>query len=160
MKHQFQIIGLDSAHFVDLMHQSDAVLKSHNAYWLIADESPAYPCRVSLKDAEIGERVLACNFQHHAVNTPYRASGPIFIREGAVTADLEVNQIPQVLHNRQLSLRAYAASQLMVDACVVTGSAVTEAIENMFADSDVAYIQIHNAGPGCFSCEVKRVTID
>ena len=44
---------------------------------------PSFPCRVSLTDREIGERVLLLNHVSHDVANPYRASHAIFVAEGA-----------------------------------------------------------------------------
>jgi len=51
-------------------------LKLLDAAWITVDTEPGYPCRVSLSDAKVGERVLAVSFSHYNVNSPYRASGP------------------------------------------------------------------------------------
>ena len=40
------------------MGLNDKELASHQAKGVIVDEEPGYPCRVSLEDAKIGERVL------------------------------------------------------------------------------------------------------
>ena len=69
-----------------LFRLSDEELHERSAQWLVADAKPGYPCRVTLEDAEIGERVLAVPFIHHDVQSPYRASGPVFVRESAQTA--------------------------------------------------------------------------
>jgi len=49
---------------------ADSELDSFGAYIFESDECPCYPCRVSLIDAKVGERVLAINHEHLAVNTP------------------------------------------------------------------------------------------
>ncbi|MEO0731817.1 MAG: DUF1203 domain-containing protein, partial [Bacteroidota bacterium] len=83
---------------------------------LVADTNPGYPCRVSLKDAAIGEEILAFHYEHHAVDSPYRASGPVFVRVGAAPATPTVNEIPPILRKRSLSLRAYDTEAMMVAA--------------------------------------------
>ena len=45
----------------------------------------------------------------------------------------------------------------MIDALVCAGSAAAAAIQKMFSRDDVAYIHLHNANRGCFSCAVNRV---
>ncbi len=157
MKQNFLISAIPKAVFKSYFQASDSELDRLNAQWLIADTSPGYPCRVSLIDAQVGERVLACHFEHLRVSTVYRASGPVFVREKAVTAVLKVNQIPSILYHRQLSLRAYNMSDMMIDASLVMGTDVHTVIQTQLNNSAVEYIHIHNAAPGCFSCSVCRV---
>jgi len=90
------------------------------------------------------------------VTSPYRASGPIFVRVNAQTATLGVNEIPQLLRSRLLSLRAYDRGAMMVTADVVEGDELEQHISRLFADERVEYLQVHNARPGCFNCEVRR----
>jgi hypothetical protein len=44
----------------------------------------------------------------------------------------------------------------MIDAAVCEGGDVEAAILIMFGDPQVAYIHLHNAKRGCFSCRVDR----
>jgi hypothetical protein len=125
--------------------------------WLDVDSEPGFPCRVSLTDARVGERVLALTFEHHAVDSPYRSSGPIFVREHASTVEPAKNEIPTMLRHRLLSIRAYDSAHMMIDAQVNQGDELERVIENQFKNSAVEYIHIHNANPGCFDCAVYRV---
>ena len=107
-------------------------------------------------DAPVGERVILTHFQHHHANSPYQSSGPIFIREMAQTAKLEVNEIPRMLDHRLLSVRAYDAGAMMKRGSVVEGRALEETIRNFLVRENISYLQIHNAAPGCFNCTVQR----
>jgi hypothetical protein len=153
----FRISALPLEPFVPLFPLSDAELASHGGLHYVADKKPGFPCRVSLLDAEPGERVILVPFPHHAVDSPYRASGPIFVREGAKQAMLAVNEVPQSVRGRLLSIRAYDADGLMVDAEVADGRELEGQIERFFASPNVAYLHLHNARPGCYSCRVDRV---
>lgn len=136
---------------------SKQALADRNAKWIRVDAHPGYPCRVSLKDAKIGERVLAVSFTHHNVSSPYRASGPIFIREKAEMATLEMNEVPEILKDRLLSVRAYDSEHMMVGAEIVAGRDLPAGISRQFESGGVEYIHIHNANPGCFNCVAYRV---
>ncbi|MFN8012819.1 MAG: DUF1203 domain-containing protein [Holophagaceae bacterium] len=122
----------------------------------LAREKPGYPCRVSLEDASVGESVLLLPFEHHAVDSPYRASGPIYVREGAVRASPGAGEVPAFFRHRLLSARAYSAKGMMRDAEVVEGTDLEAALEALFADPKVAYVHLHNAKPGCFMARVDR----
>jgi hypothetical protein len=54
-----------------------------------------------------------------------------------------------------MSVRTYDAAHLMTDAVVCAGSEVKAAIQAMFEREEVAYIHLHNAKRGCFSCAVE-----
>ena len=123
---------------------------------LVVDETPGFPCRVSLADAEVGETVLALPFTHHDVSSPYRASGPIFVRRGVESATPEVDEIPLMFTHRLLSLRGYDEDAMMVAAEVVDGSMLEAAIRGQLDDESVRCRHIHNARPGCYNCRVDR----
>ena len=89
--------------------------------------------------------------------TPYRASHAIFVREGATQAYDAVNQVPESMRLRLLSLRAYAADGMMLDADVVDGTAMEALIARLFANADVSYIHVHNAKRGCYAGRIDRV---
>jgi hypothetical protein len=111
---------------------------------------------VSLADAEVGETVLLVQFMHHDVNSPYRGSGPVFIRRDASTANPAVGEIPIMFRHRVLSIRAYDELAMMVGAELVNGTELEGTIQRLFTDEKVSYVHIHNAGPGCYNCSVVR----
>jgi hypothetical protein len=156
MHTDFQFVALPLEHFTHLFSMTDAELESLGARRMTVDAHPGYPCRVSLTDAPIGERVVLTHFQHHHANSPYQSAGPIFVRETAQTAKLEVNEIPLMLNHRLLSVRAYDKTAMMTGARVVEGKALEGAVRDFFTDENVSYLQIHNAAPGCFNCTVQR----
>jgi hypothetical protein len=152
----FRLIGLAFEPFSDLFALSDADLLMRNAHRVFAATKPGYPCRVSLADAEVGDELLLLPFEHQPANSPYKASGPIFVRKGAVRADVDVGVMPDYVRTRLISVRAYDAGHLMTDAVVCAGRDAGAAIERMFAGAEVAYVHLHNANRGCFSCAAVR----
>jgi hypothetical protein len=152
----FQLVGLPAQQFVALFAMSDIQLSAHNACRVIAATNPGYPCRISLIDARIGEQLLLLPYQHLAADSPYKASGPIFVREAATQAALLPGQIPDYVRSRVMSVRAYDRNHRMIHADVCAGESTAAAIDKFFSDSNVAYIHLHNAKQGCFSCAVNR----
>ena len=152
----FQIAPLPLKEFLPLFGLSDAELAKRRARRMIVDVSPGFPCRVSLEDAEIGERVILLNYTHQAADSPYRASGPIFVREKAVEAKLQPCELPAVVRHRTISARGYDVEDMMKNARVVEGRAIAETIAEFFTDKRIAYLHLHNAGAGCYSCRVDR----
>jgi hypothetical protein len=122
-----------------------------------ADQPVGYPCRISLEDAPVGEELLLLPFAHQAGATPFRASGPIFVRRGQRAAARAVNELPLCLTLRALSVRAYDGHDDMVDAEVVEGRDAAPLIERYLARADVAYLHLHYARRGCFACRIDRL---
>ena len=156
MKQTFQILPLQYEQFAPLFALSDAELQSRGVRRMTVNKKPGFPCRASLADAGIGEVVLLLPYAHHDVDSPYRASGPILIRQDAVTARPAVDQVPEMLRHRLLSIRAYDESATMIVAEVLPGIELEVAIRRLFANERVRYLHIHNAQPGCFNCRVVR----
>ena len=152
----FQITGLGLDGFRGLFTLDDDALTRRGAKRYIADRKPGFPCRVSLQDAEPGERVVLVPFSHQPADSPYRASGPIFVREAAEAASLPPETVPGLLRTRLLSVRAYDAGDLMIDAEIVDGRELEPVLVRMFDQARVAYAHIHFARPGCFACRVDR----
>ena len=82
----YRVIALDPSQFAPLFDLDDQALLARGMRRVIADRHPGFPCRVSLVDAEPGEELLLLPFQHLDVDSPYRASGPIYVRRGAERA--------------------------------------------------------------------------
>jgi hypothetical protein len=152
----FRVVALDAAEFAPLFALDAAGLRGRGMRRVVADERPGFPCRVSLVDAEPGERLLLLSHVHHDVDSPYRAAGPILVREGAATARPAVNEIPPMLLARLLSLRAYDANAMLVASDLAEGEALGARLRDLFTDPRVAYLHLHNARPGCFNCRVER----
>ena len=152
----FQIHALPIEPFVADLSLTDEALRARGIRRVVADSRPVYPCRVSLQDAVEGERLLLLPFLHHDVDTPYRASGPIYVREAAVQAQPAVDEVPLLLRARLLSLRGYDARGMMAWADVVPGSDIESGIAALFAIERVAYLHLHYAKPGCYACRVER----
>jgi hypothetical protein len=152
----FRITGLSAEPFRHLYGLSDDQLARQGAKRYVVDKATGFPDRIEMRDATPGETVLLLNHVCQPADTPYRASHAIFVREGAEQPYDRVNEIPDVMRVRLLSLRAYDGEGMMLDADVVDGQRVEEVIDRFFANPDVAYIHAHNAKRGCFSGRIDR----
>ena len=153
----FRLVGLAAENFEPFFAMSDDELAALGARRVVADASTGFLCRVSLVDAAVGDQLLLLPFEYLSTRSPYRASGPVFVRRGVPRAVLAPGEIPPYVTRRVMSVRAYDADDMMVDADVCAGSDVRGALERMLADDAVAFIHLHNAKRGCFSCRVERV---
>jgi hypothetical protein len=152
----YVISGIDPAPFRHLYSLTDAELAAQGVVRMIADAKPGYPCRVTLEDAEPGDAVLLVNHEHLPVDTPYRSRHAIFVADGAEQAARCEGAIPEQLRIRLLSVRAFDADGMMIDAEVLEGSGLEAEIARMFADPRAAYLHVHNARRGCFAARVDR----
>ena len=79
----FQIVGLSPALFEPLFALSPDRLAAQGIRRVRATGQPGFPCRVSLEEAEAGAELLLLPFEHQPANSPYRASGPIYVKKGS-----------------------------------------------------------------------------
>jgi Protein of unknown function (DUF1203) len=152
----FRITGLSPNPFRHLFGLSDEELAKHGARRYVADTKPGFPDRIEMRDAELGETLILLNYVHQPAANPYHASHAIFVREGAETAYDRINEIPDAMRLRQISLRAFDADDLMLDADLVDGRGMESVIERLFADPRVEYIQAHYAKRGCYAARIDR----
>ena len=149
----FRISGLPAENFSHLFALDDAELAARGAVRRIAEHNE--PCRISLTDATPGEHVILTNYEHHAVDGPYRMRFAIYVRQGEKTYD-EIDAVPQQLRTRQLAVRGFDADGMMVGFEVVDGAKLEDAIERQLARPGAAYLHVHFAAPGCYAARVDR----
>lgn len=152
----FRISGLCPTPFQAFYGLPDEELAARGIKRYTVDAQPGFPDRIEMKDAEVGQCVLLLNHVHQPANTPYRASHAIFVREGATQAYDAVDQIPESMRSRLLSLRAFSDDGMMIDADVAQGTALESVIMRMFANPAVNYIHAHNAKQGCYAGRIDR----
>ena len=152
----FRFTGLPFAAFERFSRMSDSELECIAARRMIVDEKPGFPCRVTLADAEPGERVLLLSYTHQAADSPFKAAGPIFVREES--RDMyDSTELPPVFRaGRLLSARAYDASGMMVDADVGSSEEIEPLLARLFGRADTDYVHVHYAKRGCFAARVDR----
>jgi hypothetical protein len=149
----FRITGLPAENFAPLFNLSDDELAAKGAVRRIADAG--YPCRVSLTDSRPGDELILVNYEHHAVDSPYRMRFAIYVRRGEAQFDA-VDEVPAQLRSRTLAVRAFDADAMMVDRELIEGGNLEAAIERLFADPRAAYLHVHFAAPGCYAARVDR----
>jgi hypothetical protein len=155
----FRIRGLQPAPFARLFDMGEAELAERRALIQVADAQSKFPCRVCLEDVSPGTHVALVNFEHLPVESPYRATHAIFVSATAKHAFDAVNVVPAALRTRLLSLRAYDARGMMLDADVVEGRQVEPLIEILFSDPRVDFVHAHTARRGCYLASIERARV-
>ena len=151
----FRVVGLPSSQFRPLYGLSAKELAERGVEVHVAD-SPTFPCRVGLRDAPVGARMLLLNFEHQPADTPYRSRHAIFVEDGAEEWVPAVDEVPEVLARRTLSVRAFDQAGQMLDGVVVSGREAGPAFDRLLALPGSAYLHVHNAGRGCYAARVER----
>ena len=154
----FRVLGLDPTPFRPLYGLSEQALADRGALRMVADAGPGYPDRVEMRHAARGEPILLVNFTHQAAETPYRSSHAIFVCEGAETRYDAVDEVPEVMRLRTLSVRAFDAAGMMVDADLVDGQDAGVLFDRMLSNPDADYLHVHYAKRGCYSGRVERAS--
>jgi hypothetical protein len=152
----YRISGLPIERFQHLFGLDDSALAARGIRRMTVDKPHDAPCRIGLEDAEPGEKVLLLNYEHQPADTPFRANGPIFVRENARETAVLTDTIPEQFRRRPLSVRAYDAEGMMVDGEVCDGPALEPMIERMFANPKAQYLHVHFARRGCYAGRVDR----
>ena len=152
----FRITGLEPETFRPLFGLTDAELAARGARRYVADQAPGFPDRIELRDAQPGESILLLNYTHQPADTPYRASHAIFVLEGAKERYDRIDEVPEVMRRRTLSLRAFDTEGLIVTADLVDGRQAEGLIQQLLADPKVGYIQAHYAKYGCYAARIER----
>lgn len=153
----FRILSLPLEPFRPLFALDDDALQAMGARRMIADAPHSAPCRVSLADAEPGDRLILLTHRHlDDPASPYRSEGPIFVREAASEAAIAPGVVPEMLSRRLLSIRLYDADGMMTDADVVEGGDLAARLDAWLADGAVATVHLHTARRGCFMAAAVR----
>jgi uncharacterized protein DUF1203 len=151
----YVVKGLDPKPYAELFGLPDEELEKRGIVRMTVN-SPTFPCRVSLTDRKIGEKVLLLNHVSHEVANPYRASHAIFVTEGATQAAEYVDGAPPVFKTRVLSLRAFDSDGMMADAILTQPGEADAGIRKLFENPEIKTIHAHNATRGCFSARIER----
>jgi hypothetical protein len=153
----YRIEALPLEPFVRFLGMTDQELAEVGARRMIADTPNSAPCRVSLIDAAPGEALILVPYEHLPdAGSPYRQSGPVFLREAAQPSAPFVGAVPDQLSRRLLSVRAFDGASMMLDADVVEGADLDGRLRGLLSDPAVEQVQIHTARRGCYLARAVR----
>lgn len=161
----YRIVGLDPELFRPLFDRGDGDLRQRGARWQKVEACPGAPERVALVDVPVGRDVLLVNYLHHDVNGPFRSRHAIYVWPDAGPRFDRVNELPSTFRYRPLSLRAFDAEGVLVDAEVVRwcgptddrrgGAPIEDCLRRMLSLPGVDFLHVHYAAPGCYAARVE-----
>ena len=152
----YRIEGLDRDEFEHLFALDDEALAAHGAVRVEAKNKPGYPCRITLEDAEAGERLILLHHTSHDVATPYRSAYAIYVREAADRSGSYVDTLPPVFEGRPMAFRGFDANGMLRNAALAQPGEADAKIRGLFEQPEIAYIHAHNAAYGCFAARIER----
>lgn len=152
----FRVQGLDPEQFNHLYALSDDELQRFGAQRYVVNAKPGFPDRIEMRDLEIGETAILLNYEHQPADTPYKSRHAIFVRQGANRALDLVDEIPEIMRIRPISLRAFDENDRMVHADLTDGDKLAPLIDSFLADPAVAYLHAHYAKRGCYAARITR----
>lgn len=145
---QFRLTPIDA--------DSAGALRDAGGVRYVADSKPGYPCRRCLRDAEVGDELILVSYDPFTADSPYRCASPIFLHAAECHPDADADVLPAQLTSRQLSVRAFDAQAMMIDAAIIDGRDLKQTIERFFDDPNADNIHVHNASRGCWAVTVER----
>jgi len=151
----YVVKGIDPEPYRELFGLADEELASRGVVRMTVTDA-TFPCRVSLTDRALGEKVLLLNHVSHDVANPYRASHAIFVTEADQTPAEYIDQVPPVFGPRVLSLRGFDRDGMMAQAILTQPGEADAGIRTLFENPDIATIHAHNATRGCFAAKIER----
>ena len=151
----YVVKGIDPAPYRHLFGLSDEELARKGVVRMSVTD-PTFPCRVSLTDRHLGEKVLLLNHVSHDVANPYRSSHAIFVAEAEQEPARYVDEVPPVFALRVLSLRGFDKDGMMMDAILAEPGKADAGIRKLFENPAIETIHAHNASRGCFSAKIER----
>ena len=130
--------------------------RSPGAVPAVAGDGP-YPVRCCLRDADDASDVVLASIMPFRGESPYAAASPVYVHaERCEGHTAERDEVPEMLRDRILSVRAYDGSHMLTGTEVVRGTGLESALNRLLGDAPGAYVHVHFAGPGCFACRIDR----
>ena len=115
------------------------------------------PCRRCLRNAEVGDDLVLAPYDPFTLRSPYAGDGPVFVHaESCERFDSVPGAVSEQVAGRQLSIRAYDGDAMMTGATVLDGERFSERVSELLDDTQVEFLHVHFAGPGCFAFRVDR----
>jgi hypothetical protein len=115
------------------------------------------PCRRCLRNAEVGDELVLAPYDPFVVRSPYAGAGPVFVHAGGCEPFESIpGAVSEQVGGRVLSVRAYDEAAMMTASTVFEGERFPQRAEQLLSDTDVAFLHVHFARPGCFAFRVDR----
>jgi Protein of unknown function (DUF1203) len=118
------------------------------------------PCRHCLRTFAPGkDRRILFTYDRFAGIEPLPQPGPIYLHAYSCARYPEDGGFPEQLRASPRTLEAYAWGRRLVTQEYVADGKFEPAIEKLFADPEVDYLQVNSTTAGCFTFRIERATV-
>jgi hypothetical protein len=108
-----------------------------------------------LRWAQPGERVILFPYAAIPLGHPYSESGPIFVHADQCKRYSATDAYPADFRTGRV-FRAYDQRSNIIDAQVVDGREPELVIQELFENSETAFLDVRSVTHGCFTFRVQR----
>jgi hypothetical protein len=115
-----------------------------------------YPCRLCLRWAQPGERMILFPYAAIAPGRPHSESGPIFVHAEPCERYATTHEFPPEFRKDRV-LRAYNSHHAIIAAEVANGQGPEAVIERFLQKPETAFVHVRSASHGCYTMEVERL---
>ena len=117
----------------------------------------AAPCRHCLRLIAAGkDRRILFTYDRFSGVEELPQPGPVYIHAESCTRYSEEHGFPDELRSSPRTLEAYGNGRRLLGQEIVADRQYEPAIEKLFADPDVQYVQVHSTTAGCFTFRIER----
>lgn len=116
----------------------------------------AAPCRHCLRSIAPGERRILFTYDRFTGKESLPQPGPVYIHADHCERYAEAAGFPEQLRNSPRTLEAYAPGRKLQAQEYVIDGRFEQAIEKLFANPEVNYLQINSTTAGCFTFRIER----
>jgi len=115
------------------------------------------PCRHCLRTIAAGrDRQILFTYDRFAGVEPLPQPGPVYIHENPCPRYVGNSGFPEELRDSPRTLEAYARGRRLLGQEYVADGKFELAIEKLFNQEQVDYIQVHSTTAGCFTFRIER----
>jgi Protein of unknown function (DUF1203) len=116
----------------------------------------AAPCRHCLRAIAPGERRILFTYDRFTSKESLPQPGPVYIHANDCERYAEASGFPEELRSSPRTIEAYARGRKLHGQEYVTDGNFEPAIEKLFANPEVNYLQINSTTAGCFTFRIER----
>ena len=115
------------------------------------------PCRHCLRTFVAGkDRRILFTYDRFAGVEALPQPGPVYVHEDSCPRYASHSAFPEELRRGPRTLEAYGRGRHLLGLEYVSDGKFEPAVERLFAQEQVDYIQVHSTAAGCFTFRIER----
>ena len=122
----------------------------------IEQASDDAPCRHCLRLIPKNERRILFTYDRFSGKESLPQPGPVYIHADDCPRYPEIGHFPEQLRDSPRTLEAYARGRRFLGQTYVSDGRFEPAVQALFANPEVDYLQVHSTTAGCFTFRIER----